>query len=148
MEFWWIAPIYVVLFLVGNRRVMAVSWLFALMEGIFLSQYCFFYLPQIFVWDLVGATITVLAGILVASHFEERLPEKIGNIRSPMLFFCCVLLFAEVSLGFVHGVLGGAGLYYATGAVLPEISIHKEDYVRSIGGIVGFLVGTLLLFYL
>lgn len=147
MEIWWIAPIYVVLFFVGKSRGMNMKGLFALMEGVFLAQYSFFYLPIIFIWHLVFATLSVLLGILLGSLIESHLSAEFGGILSPILFFCCVLFFDEVSLGFVHGVLGGAGLYYATGAVLPNITYQKGDFIIAVGGIVGFLLGTLCLFY-
>lgn len=148
MEIWWIAPMYVVLFFVAKRRGMKLGWLFALMEGVFLAQYTFFYLPQIFIWNLIQATVWVLLGILLGSALETRFFKEKTHILSPILFFCCAVIFTSNSIGFVHGVLGGVGLYLAAGAVLPDVGYKKENITTSFGGIVGFLLGTVLLFYI
>ncbi|WP_317855408.1 hypothetical protein [Chakrabartyella piscis] len=147
MEIWWIAPIYVLLFWICKVKHWHMDWFFTFLEGIFLAQYCFFYLPEIFQRQVAVATVFVLLGILLGSGVESYLPRFLERIVSPILFFCCVTILCGVSFGFVHGVLGGMGLYYAASAILPDITYRKEYFAIAFGGIVGFLLGTLLIFY-
>ncbi len=136
---------YITLFFL-NYRFEKYGYLpYVFSNGILLSYISFIYLAQGFYIHFIHATFAVLFGIALSVFLEYHTKNKkyIWNLLHIFLVFALCIQF---SIPFLPSILGGMALYQAESQILPEENTPKNNFFRSLTGLLGFLVGILYFF--